>query len=107
MRAKIKNHWISFRLEGVKSNRDGAGAKVWITAEKKRYYAECRLSSSYASSSDKRLFFGLGTAKKADSIEIQWLGGAKQKVLNINLPADAFYTIKEGSKPMRDPRVKK
>ena len=105
--SKDKNHWISLRLEGVKSNRDGAGAKVWISAGKKRYYAECRLSSSYASSSDKRLFFGLGAAKKVDSIEIQWLGGAKQKALGVNLPSDAFYAMKEGNKPTLDSRVKK
>ena len=54
-------NFVTLRLEGVKSNRDAVGALVWVTAGGRRLFAECRLASSYASSSDKRLYFGLGT----------------------------------------------
>lgn len=103
--SRDSHHWISLRLEGVKSNRDGAGAKVWITAGGKRYYAQCRLSSSYASSSDKRLYFGLGAAERVESVTIQWLGDTKQELNGVSLAANEFYLLREGERPKRDPRL--
>jgi hypothetical protein len=89
-----KNHWISLSLVGVRGNRDGAGAKVWITAGGVRQYAECRLGSSYASCSDKRLFFGLKDSAVVDKIELGWPGGAKE--VYKSLKADTFYAVTEG-----------
>lgn len=89
-----QNYWVSLRLVGVKSNRDGAGAKVWVTAGGIRRYAQCRLSSSYASSSDKRLFFGLGTAERVDKLEILWTNG--QRDIYRALEANRFYVVTEG-----------
>ena len=96
------NHWIELKLEGVKTNRDGAGSLVWITAGGKRYFAECRLGSSYASSSDSRLFFGLGTTTKVDSLEIRWLDGTRQKFTS-PLNVDGGYRLREGGQPQADP----
>jgi len=100
------NHWISLRLEGTKSNRDGAGALVWITAGGKRYFAQCRLGSSYASVSDTRLFFGLGNTATVEAIEIRWTSGKTERYTGLSLAADGFYWLKEGQKPLRDPRIK-
>jgi enediyne biosynthesis protein E4 len=89
-----KNHWVMLRLVGVKSNRDGAGAKVLVTSGSQRRYAECRLSSSYASSPDKRLHFGLGDKSKVDRVEIRWPSG--QKDVYSQLAADRIYVVTEG-----------
>lgn len=99
------NHWIILRLEGVKSNRDGAGTLVWITAGGRRYFAECRLGSSYASSSDKRLFFGLGGAKEAETLEVRWLSGLYQKFTQ-PFATDRFYWLREGDSLRIDPRMR-
>lgn len=101
--SKDTNHWISLRLEGTETNRDGAGSLVWVTAGGKRYFSECRLSSSYASSSDKRLFFGLADATKIEKVEIRWLSGHTQTFRS--LPVNVFYWIREGSAPLPDPRI--
>ncbi len=89
-----KNHWISVQLIGTHGNRDGAGTKVWVTAGGIRQYAECRLGSSYASSPDKRLFFGLGQAATVGKLELKWPGGARESYSS--LKTDKFYTLKEG-----------
>ncbi|HXG24224.1 MAG TPA: CRTAC1 family protein, partial [Chthonomonadales bacterium] len=89
-----KNHWITLRLVGVKSNRDGAGAKVWVTAGGIRHYAECRLGSSYASSSDKRLHIGLGTATTVEKLEILW--PSRQRDTYRGVEVDRFYVVTEG-----------
>lgn len=100
-----KNHFLMLRLEGVKTNRDAAGSRVWITAGGQRYYAESRLSTSYVASSDPRLFFGLGQSERVDTLEIRWPDGSKQRFSN--LKADTFYYLKQGAAPVPDPRVKR
>jgi hypothetical protein len=97
------NHWISVRLRGVQSNRDGAGARVWLTADGKRRCAVCRLGSSYASSSDPRLYFGLGRESRITSLEVRWPSG--QRDLYGDLPADRFLVATEGKGYAVDPRI--
>ena len=73
-------NWLTIKLVGKKSNRDAIGARVVITAGGKKQMAEVHAGSSYLSQSDIRLHFGLGSAKKADSIEIRWPRGGIQKL---------------------------
>lgn len=88
------NHWIRIQVVGTRSNRDGAGAKVWVTSNGVRQYAECRLGSSYASSPDKRLFFGLGLAGRVDALSIRWPSGQHDDYKGID--ADQTLTATEG-----------
>ncbi len=94
-------HFLTLRLEGVHSNHDAAGALVWATTGARRQLAEARDSSSYASSSDRRLHFGLGSATRLDRLEVWWPGGPRQTFRN--LPADRFYSLREGGAPVADP----
>jgi enediyne biosynthesis protein E4 len=89
------NHWVTFKLTGgPKSPRDAIGAKMFVTAGGIRQRADVFSGGSYASSSDQRLHFGLGGAKKIDRIEIFWPSGAKEI---LQVPAvDKIYTAEEG-----------
>ena len=66
------NHWLTLNLVGVKSNRDGIGAHVKIVTDAGEQYATVTTASSYQSSSDKRLHFGLGASTSAKLVEITW-----------------------------------
>jgi hypothetical protein len=88
------NHWIQLRLEGAQSPRDGAGAKVKVRTGKTTQFAECRVSSSFASSCDKSLYFGLGPAENVDEIEVRWPHGLRDRVRGVT--ADARYVVQEG-----------
>jgi hypothetical protein len=92
---KNGNHWVTFKLVGgPKSPRDAIGAKVFMTAGGARQRGDVFSGGSYASSSDQRLHFGLGTASKVDRVEIHWPSGAKEEV---TVPAvDKIYTVVEG-----------
>ncbi len=72
------NHWIKFRLEGVKSNRSAIGARVLVTYGERRQAQEVLAQSGFLSSSDKRLHFGLGKVDKVD-VEVRWPNGARQR----------------------------
>ena len=92
---KNGNHWVEFKLVGgPKSPRDAIGAKVFVTAGGARQRGDVFSGGSYASSSDQRLHFGLGTANKVDRVEIHWPSGAKEE---LTVPVvDKIYTVMEG-----------
>jgi len=87
-------HWLRIKLVGHKSNRDGYGAKVEVTAEDAIRYAEARAAASFESSNDPRLFFGLGAAKRVESIVVRWPSGQVDRVGPQT--ADQQLTIEEG-----------
>jgi hypothetical protein len=78
-----KSHWIAFRLRGTKSNRDGFGAKLTLTAGGRTQRGIARASSSYCSQSQKDVLFGLGPAAKVDRLEVVWPSGRTQTLTNL------------------------
>lgn len=88
-----RNHWLILTLVGHKSNRDAIGAVVKVTTGKGSQYDTVTTSSSYLSSSDKRLHFGLGARAFANSIEILWPSGERQSLSDIK--ADQILKIDE------------
>ncbi len=87
------NHWLSVKLEGKKSNRDGIGARLELIAGGRRQLAERAAGSGYLSQDEGRIHFGLGASAKADKLIIHWPSGRDQ-VLE-NLAVDRVLTVKE------------
>jgi hypothetical protein len=88
-----RNHWLQVKLVGTKSNRSAIGAVVRVTSAGGMQWQAVHSGSSYCSSSDLALTFGLGKDATATSLEIAWPSGAKQKLTN--LTADQHLVIKE------------
>ncbi len=76
--AKNRNHWLGVKLTGTASNRSAIGARVVVHGSKRDGVDEVRSGSSYNSSSDLRLHFGLGTETRVDSIEVCWPNGERE-----------------------------
>jgi hypothetical protein len=89
------NHWISFQLEGVQSNRLALNARVRATAGDLVQLGEVLSGGSYLSQHDLRIHFGLGTHDRVDKAEIIWPNGKIETLTN--LAADRFYTVREGA----------
>jgi hypothetical protein len=90
------NHWIAFKLMGgPKSPRDAVGSVIYLTANGYRQRADILAGGSFASSSDQRPHFGLGSTTKIDAIEIHWPDGTKQEVTPPST-VDAFFVLTEG-----------
>jgi enediyne biosynthesis protein E4 len=87
------NHWLELSLQGTKSNRDGIGAKIRISAGGRSQFNHVTTASGYASSSAGPVHFGLGAAKVADEIEIRWPSGIVQKLKNVQ--GDQIVRVKE------------
>lgn len=92
--------YLSIRLMGKQSNRDGVGARVVVKAGKLMMTQACRPCGSYASTSEKRLFFGLGNNPQADSVLIRWTSGKTESYKNLR--GGSRYLITEGGKIEED-----
>jgi hypothetical protein len=92
------NHFVNFKLVGVKSNRDAMGARVRVTAGGISQIREIAGGGSYLSQSDLRANFGLGTATRADTVEVNWPSGLKQSFHNVG--SDQFYLLEEGKEQL-------
>jgi hypothetical protein len=88
-----RNHWLSVRLAGTKSNRDGIGAVVRVESAGGKQWNMVRSGSSYCSQSDLALTFGLGADASAN-VEVKWPSGAKQQFKNVG--ANERVLVDEG-----------
>ena len=61
------NHWLQIRLRGVKSNRDGVGARVYVVAGDLKQMDEVHSGRGYQSHWGTRLHFGLAKNKRVDA----------------------------------------
>jgi hypothetical protein len=91
------NHWLTLKLVGHRSNRDGIGAEVRLVTSNGPQWITVTTASSYLSSSDKRVHFGLGSEASAEAIEIRWPSGIIQtlkkvrgdQILQVDEPSDS------------------
>ena len=99
------NHWLQILLIGTRSNRDGVGARVKMSAGDLTLYEQKKGGMSYQSAQDPRLHFGLGNRTKIDLIEIRWPSGSVARLGDI--ASDQILAVKEGVGlvPYEFPRV--
>ena len=90
---KTDNHWLTLKLVGHKSNRDAIGAVVKIVTAKGAQYGTVTTASSYLSSGDKRVHFGLGGETGVRAIEVRWPSGIRQTLKDIR--ADQILQVDE------------
>jgi len=92
---KSGNHWIGLRTIGTKSNRDGIGARVSVSAGGRMRVDEVRSGSSYSSSSDMRLHVGLGQTNQIDFAQVRWPSGLVERFESLRV--DSIHDLKEGT----------
>jgi len=102
-KTQTDNHWLLLKLVGHKSNRDAIGAEVTLNAKSGAQHGMVTTASSYLSSGDKRLHFGLGADTQA-SLEIRWPSGIVQTLKDVH--ADQILQIDEPTSASSE-RVKK
>ena len=88
------NHWLEVLLIGTKSNRDGTGSSLKLTAGDFVRVEQGKGGMSYMSASDPRIHFGLAKRTKIDSLEITWPSGQVDRLKEV--PLDKIIAVKEG-----------
>ena len=87
------NHWLLVKTVGTRSNRDGIGAQIRLESASGVQYNHVTTSVGYASSSSRRVHFGLGQDTVVTRLEISWPSGVRQELRNV--PADQTLTVRE------------
>jgi hypothetical protein len=88
------NHWLEIFLIGTKSNRDGVGARVNVSAGELVLRDQRKGGMSYQSAHDPRLHFGLGGHTMVDTVEIVWPSGHLTNLAG--LKSDQIISVREG-----------
>jgi hypothetical protein len=92
------SHWLALQLRGVRSNRQGLGAKVQVhLADGRDLYNQATTAVGYASSSEPLVRFGLGTQAKAEWVEVTWPGGGVQRLKDV--AGDRIVEVTEEARP--------
>ena len=88
-----RNHWLTVKLVGTRSNRDGFGARLEAIAGNSHQYVDAQSENGYLSQGDPRPHFGLGPHAEVDKLIIHWPSGTEQVLEHVK--ADQFLTVKE------------
>jgi hypothetical protein len=92
---RTRNHWLQVSLRGVKSNRDGVGARVRVVAGDLTLVDEVHSGRGYQSHFGTRLHFGLGQRDHVDRIEVRWPGRGMDVIEDV--AADQWIEVQEGA----------
>ncbi|MCZ6793704.1 MAG: CRTAC1 family protein [Planctomycetota bacterium] len=93
---RADRHWLTVRVIGRKSNRDGIGARITVLAGGRRYLREVAAGGSVFSQNDSRPHFGLGEAARAERIDIVWPSGIRQTLRDVRVDRVLTVTEPEG-----------
>ena len=87
-------NWLLLSLEGARTNRSAIGVRVTLETGEGRQIREVRGGSSYESTHDFRVHFGLGRLETVKRMSVRWTDGTTQSFEN--LAANRAYRLKEG-----------
>jgi hypothetical protein len=91
-----RQHWLEVRLEGVKSNRFGIGARVALVRDgADALWRRVHTDSSYLSASDVRVHFGLGPRAEVQGVVVRWPDGSEERWDNVR--PDTVVVLRQGS----------
>ena len=91
-----RQNWLQVRLEGVRNNRDGYGARVAVLRDARDpLWRYAQSDGSYLSASDPRLHFGLGESETISAVGVVWPDGSREVWRGVS--ANTLHTLKEGT----------
>ena len=83
-----ERHALVVRVVGVRSNRNGIGARVTIAARAGPQIREMKSGSSYLGQNDLRVHFGLGEATRVDRLDVRWPDGHVETIRDVPVGPD-------------------
>jgi hypothetical protein len=89
----LRNHWLTLKLVGTRSNRDGFSASLEAVAGDSHQYIQAVSENGYLSQGDPRPHFGLGQHAEVDRLIIHWPSGTEQVLEHVK--ADQILTVQE------------
>ena len=91
--SKTPHHWITLDLRGKSPNYFAYGTQITMRSGSQVWAEIVSPASSYLSSSDPRVHFGLGSVTTLDSITVRWSNGKVKKLKGV--AADQVLRLNE------------
>jgi hypothetical protein len=88
-----RGHWLLLRFIGADCNRRGIGVKVTLTQGDLKLVQQLPGGTSYCSSHEPILHFGLGQSESDCTALVEWPSGRRQAIRQ--LPVDQTFVIRE------------
>ncbi len=82
-RTSPEQAWLMLDVRSVDGRSSAIGARVEVVAGDRTWRREVRPQSSYFSSHDPRVHFGLGRVQHVDRVKITWPDGATRVMTNV------------------------
>ena len=92
--ARKAGRWVGFRVLDARGI-DAPGASVELRALGRKLHRDVAPCSSYCSSNDPRVHFGLGSSETAEDVTVTWPGGEREAFGA--KPADRYHVLKRGA----------
>ena len=89
--------WLALKLLTADGKREAIGARVTVTTGSLAQIRDLIPVTGYLSQADSRLHFGLGSARRADAVEIRWPDGAVTRLADVE--ANRIVTIRQDTTP--------
>jgi enediyne biosynthesis protein E4 len=93
-------HWVGFELVGEK-NRDIVGARVVVEVGADKLTRFAKGGGGFASTNDRRLNFGLGSAAEIGTVTVYWPGGTTQQFKG--LAVDRYWRLMQNAAEAETP----
>lgn len=87
------HHWLVVKLQSESAQQRGIGAQLVLTAGGRKQYLYSSPYRGFMSTVDDRLHFGLGGARRVDTLEVTWADGRRQRLTNLDV--DRLLVVKE------------
>ncbi|MFD1292308.1 VCBS repeat-containing protein [Lutibacter holmesii] len=92
-----KHNFISFSVEGPKTNTNGIGVKVTVFAQELQQSKEVYVSRGFQSSVSNKLIFGLGNHADVDSVLVVWPNGKNEKITAVKANQELLLHYKNAA----------
>ncbi|WP_297818024.1 CRTAC1 family protein [uncultured Paraglaciecola sp.] len=86
-------HFLNIRLQGLATNPQAVGARVYITVVDEERMIELQLGNNYLSQNPVEAHFGVGSAQQIESVRIEWPGLGGDITEMENVAVDQFLVI--------------
>jgi len=81
----LGHHWLRFRLQGTRCNRDAIGAVVEVDLDTCTLRREVMPTRSYLSQIELPVTFGLGTVDRVRAVRVRWPDGSRQELRGVDV----------------------
>jgi enediyne biosynthesis protein E4 len=97
------HHYLQIRLQGESPNPRGIGSRLTLKAGGQRQYIYCSPYKGYMSTMDDRVHFGLGGARRVDSLEVLWPDGRRHVLTDLEVDRLIIVNQSEATEKGRPP----